>query len=141
MNMHEPYDEDDEYDDDQYNYDYKSNPFQWYYKFDVGPDSPISKWMDDLINDIIKNTNQDYNPNNIFSFKPIKFPVNSWNPNTGKDNTYQYLGSNYHGEPIWKKKYFIHNKLQTDYVLHLQNYVTHTVSQPSYYKGIFDILN
>lgn len=144
--MHEPYDEDEEYDDDQYNNDYTSNPYQWYYKFEVGPDTPISGWLSDMLNkwihpDSFKNLTGGWEFFNITNFPSPKFSVNSWNPDTGKDNTYQYLGSNYQNSPIWKKKYLVHNKLHTDYVLHLQSHAGYTISQPVYYKGMFEILN
>lgn len=150
--MHEPYDdEDEEYDDDQYNNDYPSNPYQWYYKFEVGPDTPISNWLSDMINKWIGPSAfdnldafgglYDLGIVNVPGFPNPKFPVNSWNPDTGKGNTYQYLGSNYQGSPIWKKQYFVLHPVQTEYKLHIQHHAKHFVSQPHYYKGLFDILN
>ena len=144
--MHEPYDEDDGYDEDDHNNDYPYNPYQWYYKFDIGPNTPISSWLSEMIDKWIgpnafDQLNETWNIVNIPGFPAKKFPVSSWNPDTGKDNTYQYLGSNYHGVPIWKKKYFVVDKLNNEYKLHLQNHVKHFVSQPTYYNGLFDILN
>lgn len=138
--MHEEY-EDDEYEDDEYDYDHPSlNPYQYYYKFDAGPDHPISKWINDIVNNLM-GSSDNYKITNIPGF-PIKmFPVNSWNPNAGKGNSFQYLGSNYAGEPIWKSKYFIHDKLQSDYINHLSNYAAYFVQQPSYYKSLYEILN
>jgi len=132
--MHEDY-EDNYEDDDEHDYDHPSlNPYQWYYKFDFGPNTPISNWVDNIIQDMLKN---DFNTNDMSN---KMFPVNSWNPNTG-GNSLQYLGSNYQGSPIWKIKYFAINKINTEYVLHLQSHAKHFVNQPTYYKGMFDILN
>lgn len=136
--MHEEY-EDDNYDDDEYDYDHPSlNPYQWFFKFDVSQDSPLSSWISDLINNVMKNDND---IQNVPGFPYKMFPVNSWNPDTGKGNSFQYLGSNYAGQPIWKKKYFVHDKLQTEYTNHLQKYAAHFIKQPHYYKGLFEILN
>ena len=135
--MNEPYDDDDGYDDDYYDYDHPSNKpdYKWFFKFDIGPSSPISSWL----NDIIKDTNW-YSMQSIPDWPTIKFPVNSWNPNT-VNNKFQYLGSNYAGEPIWKSKYWISNKTNDEYKKHLQSNAKHFINQPKYYEGLFDILN
>ena len=140
--MYEDYDDEDEYDDDQYDYDHPSaNPY-YYFKFDVSADSPLSKWLTDMF------INIDWNQipsvplmNNIPGFPAISVPVNSWNPNAGKDNSFQYLGSNYDGHQVWKKKYFISDPINIEYKLHLQAHAKHFVGQPIYYKGLFEILN
>lgn len=133
--MHEPYDEDDGYDDDQYDYDDKYDPYKFYFKFDVGG-TPISDWITNMINDLFVNP-----IDNMYDFPVVSFPVNSWNSNTAKGNSFQYLGSNYHGVPIWKKKYFVCDPINTEYKLHLQANAHHFIKQPNYYKGLFDILN
>lgn len=136
--MYEPYDEDDEYDDDQYNYDYNDqyDPYKFYFKFDVGPNSSLSDWLSNLLNDI-----STYNIQNVPGFPVVSFPVNSWNSNTEKSNSFQYLGSNYYSEPVWKKKYFVKEALNTEYKNHLKSHAAHFIKQPAYYKGMFDILN
>jgi hypothetical protein len=135
--MHEDYDN--EYDDDEYDYDHPSlNPYQWFFKFDVGQDSPLSSWISDLINSVMNN---DFDIQNIPAFPVNKFPVNSWNPDAGKGKIFQYLGSNYNGEPIWKSKYFIHDELQSEYINHLSSHAAYFVKQPSYYKSLYEILN
>lgn len=144
--MHDPYDdEDDGYDDDYYNYDYgdQYDPYKFYFKFNIDQNTPLSDWIAKMINDIFQNpeSNDPYKINNIPGFPSYVFPVNSWNPNTANDKKFQYLGSNYAGQPIWKSKYFISNPLNTEYKLHLQNHASHFVNQPSHYKGLFDILN
>lgn len=144
--MHEPYEDDDDgYSDDDYDNDYPSNSYQWYYKFDVGPDTPISNWLQDMINKWIgpnafDGLNDSFEIIGIPGFPSKKFPVNSWNPNTA-NNKFQYLGSNYHNEPIWKTHYWVLNKMNQEYKAHIQNYAAHFVQQPHYYKGLFDILN
>lgn len=139
--MYEPYedDEDDGYDDSEYNYDDNDqyDPYKFYFKFDVG-NTPLSDWIQNMINDIVQNP---FGINSIPGFPYKMFPVNSWNPNTGKGDTYQYLGSNYQGTPIWKYKHFICDKLNMQYLSHLQAHAVHFVQQPAYYKGMFDILN
>jgi hypothetical protein len=137
--MHEDYED---YDDDDYDYDHPSlnNDYTLYYKFDIGADSPISKWIDGL-DDILKDLNIDYTFPSMSGWPVIKFPVSSWNPDTGKGNSFQYLGSNYQGSPIWKKHYFVLNKINNQYKLHVQSHASHFLKQPHYYNGMFDILN
>ena len=132
--MHDPYDdEDDGYDDDHYDKDYNDqyDPYKFYFKFDLNK-TPLSDWITKMINDIV-NKEIDFD-------KMIVFPVNSWTPNTA-NNKFQYLGSNYQKEPIWKTKYFVCDIINTMYKKHLQENAIHFVKQPSYYKGLFDILN
>ena len=47
--MNDPYDEDDGY-DDEYNYD---DANQWYFKFDISQNPTFSKWINDIVNNII----------------------------------------------------------------------------------------
>jgi hypothetical protein len=132
--MYEDFDE--EYDEDDFDKDHPSlNPYQWYYKFDVGSDTPFSKWIQDVLNDL------NFSITNIPGFPIKKFPVSSYFSNTGKDKTFQYLGNNYQGNPIWKKKYFLHDKHHSEYIAHLSQYTEHFLKQPHYYKGMFDIMN
>jgi hypothetical protein len=139
--MHEDYD-DNEYDEDDYDYDHPSlDPYHYYFKFDVSADSPLSKWLTDMFNDIDWNQIPSMPLNSVPGFPFVSLPVNSWNPDTGKGNSFQYLGSNYVGNPIWKKKYFVSDPVNNQYKLHLQAHAKHFVSQPTYYKGLFDILN
>jgi hypothetical protein len=136
--MHESYDDDnddyygDNYDDSQeYN---KSQPdwTKFYFKFDVSS-SPISDWVQKFLDDLNKD---------ISEFKPISFPVSSYFSNTANGgNSILYLGNNYQNQPIWKTKYFIEDKVAIAYKNHIQNHAEHFVTQPIYYKGLFDILN
>ena len=142
--MHDPYDDEDEdYDDDQYDYD---NQNMWYFKFDVSQNPSFSKWINDIVNNLI-NPLEDSMMDQLDKIwgiekkKPFVFPVNSWNPNTAGKNTPQYLGSNYYKEPIWKSKYWISNPINQEYKKHLQSNAAHFLQQPKYYKGLFEILN
>ena len=141
--MNDPYDEDDGYDDDQYNYD---NQNKWYFKFDVSQNPLFSKWINDIVNNIINPLDNSIMDSidkawGIDNKSANVFPVNSWNPNTGGKNLPQYLGSNYAKEPIWKTKYWVIDKVNQEYKLHLQAHAGYFVQQPKYYKGMFDILN
>lgn len=132
----EPY-SNDEHDEDN-NYPDK-NMYKKYFKFDEQAWDAWGKWLYEAMNDIIETS-----PNvwHVYGFPTKKFPVNSYFSNTGKDNhSYQYLGNNYDGAAIWKKKYFISDPIQSEYIDHLANHATYFIKQPHYYKGLFDILN
>lgn len=138
-------DEGDGYDDDHYNHDNNDqhdDPYKFYFTFNIDNTS-LSEWVSKMINDMIQNPESydNYKITNIPGFPMYVLPVNSWNPITGKNNSFQYLGSNYYEEPIYKTKYLISNTINQQYKLHLQNNAKHFISQPSYYKGLFDILN
>lgn len=139
--MHEDY-EDDDYDDYE-NYDNSQDNLEsqykkFYFKFDPTAWDSWGKWIQDAIDDIIESSpNVWYVPG--FPFKSI--PVNDYFSGTGKDKTLQYLGNNHYKEPIYKTKYFIHNKLDTDYRKHLIANAVHFLQQPNYYDGMFEILN
>jgi len=140
--MHQ--DEDQEYyndDDDDYNYDHPSlNPYYNYYKFHIEPDSPLSKWIGDIVKNFIE-YGEDYSTINIPEFPSKLFPVNSYFSGTGKEQSFQYLGNNYDNAKIWKKKYFVIDKIHIQYKMHIQSYPSYFLQQPTYYKGLFDILN
>lgn len=128
--MNEPYD-DDEYGDEYYDYDDKYDPYKFYFKFDIDQNSSLSNWIIDMFSNIF----------NAPTLSDVPFPVNSWNPNTEKGNTFQYLGSNYQGSPIWKKQYFIKDSINIEYKKHIASHAQHFIKQPVYYNGMFDILN
>jgi hypothetical protein len=137
--MHEDY-EDDNYDDDSQ--DNLESQYKKYFKFDPDAWDAWGKMLYDTLNDIVEY------PSNVWYIAPKNpgfpyksIPVNSWNPNTGKGNSYQYLGSNYQGQPIWKKKYFVCDPINALYKKHVERHAIHFINQPHYYKGLFDILN
>lgn len=130
--------DDDNYDDD-YDYEDSKNPYKHYFKFDPAAWDAWGKWLQDALNDIVEH------PSNVWyigpGFDKKSFPVNSYFSNTGKDKTFQYLGNNYQGVPIWKKKYFVYDPINIIYKNHISNYPVHFLNQPVYYKGLFDIMN
>ena len=134
--MHEDY-EDDNYDDDD-SQDNLESQHKHYFKFDPEAWDAWGKWLYDALNEAVE-----ISPNvwYAYGFPSKSIPVNSWNPNAGKGKTFQYLGSNYSGEPIWKSKYFIHDELQSEYIHHLSSHATYFIKQPSYYKSLYEILN
>jgi hypothetical protein len=132
--MHEDYED---YDDEEYN----NNPedkYKHYFKFDPTAWDAWGKWLYDSLNDIVESS-----PNvwYIGGLPAQKFPVNSYFSSTGKDFSFQYLGNDYNGHQIWKTKYFISDPINIEYRAHLQSNAKHFLSQPTHYKGMFDILN
>ena len=137
--------EDDNYEDD---YDDSSqddleSQYKKYFKFDPNAWDAWGKMLYDTLNEIVEYPSNVWyiSPKPVDGFPYKSIPVNSWNPSTGKDNSYQYLGSNYQGQQIWKKKYFVINPIDQIYRSHLQSNAIHFLKQPHYYKGLFDILN
>ena len=127
---------DDDYDDSQDNLD---SPYKHYFKFDPDAWDAWGKMLYDTLSGIVEY------PSNVWyvgsSFPKKSLPVNSWNPNADKEKSFQYLGSNYQGQPIWKNKYFICDPINTLDKKHVESNAVHFINQPHYYKGLFDILN
>jgi hypothetical protein len=116
---------------------YEDDPYKFYFQFDT-------EWIAKYIDEIVKKLSEsgyDYKITNIEGFPYKSLPVSSWLSSTAEDKNSLYLGNNYWNEGIWKKKHFIHNQLQNEYVLHLQSHARHVVSQPKYYNGLYEILN
>jgi hypothetical protein len=138
--MHESYDDNDDYYEDNYDdgQDYDQNQSDWnkfYFKFDV-TNSPLSDWVKKTIDSLFGDKF------NLPEVPFVSFPVNDWLSNTvSGGNSLLYLGNNHYNEPIYKAKHFIENKLQNEYTNHLQQYASHFIKQPAYYKGLYDILN
>lgn len=139
--MHEEYDNygDDDYED---SHDDLESQYKHYFKFDPEAWDAWGKMLYDALNDIVESSsNVWYVMPSIEGFPKKSFPVSSYFSNTGKDKTFQYLGSNYQNSQIWKKKYFIYDPIQHNYINHIQSHAIHFIQQPYYYKGLFDILN
>jgi hypothetical protein len=128
-----------------------NDPYKFYFQIDT---EWIKKYMDSLLNkieykwitkeaieDALKNLSNYNTPLLPDGFSPIALPVNDYFSNTVVGKTSLYLGNNQYNEGIWKMKYFVHNKLQKEYELHLQSHAGHVVSQPGYYESLFEILN
>ena len=140
-NTDEPYDEDDNYEDDNKYYP-DGGMHKHYFKFDNAAWDAWGKWLYDAMKDIVESdAHVWYTPTYIKGWPTKKFPVNYADSNTGKGNSFQYLGSNSYGEPIWKKKYFIRDELNDKYKKHIIANAKHFLTQPNYYKSLFDILN
>lgn len=136
--MHEEYDnyDDDDYEDSQ---DDLENKYKHYFKFDPEAWDAWGKMLYDALGNIVENS-----PNVWYigaDFGKKSFPVSSYFSNTGKDKTFQYLGSNYQHSQVWKQKYFVYDPIQHQYINHIQSHAVHFIQQPHYYKGLFDILN
>jgi hypothetical protein len=124
--MHEPYDD-----------DIPDDPYKFYFQFDT-------EWITKYIDEIVKKLSEsgfEYKITNIEGFPYKSLPVNSYFSNTAEDSSSLYLGNNYWNEGVWKKKHFIQNKLQNEYVNHLQSNAGYFLRQPQYYKGLYEILN
>jgi hypothetical protein len=132
-------------------YPENNDPYKFYFQIDT---EWVKKYMDSLINkieykwitkevieDALKNLPNYNTPLLPDGFSPIALPVNGYFSNTAGDKTSLYLGNNHYNEGIWKIKYFVYNKLQKEYELHLQAHAKHVVSQPRYYECLFEILN
>jgi hypothetical protein len=128
-----------------------NDPYKFYFQIDT---EWVKKYMDSLINkieykwiskdiieDAFKNLPTYNTPLLPDGFSPSSLPVNSWFSSIVGDKTSLYLGNNYWNEGIWKKKHFIQNKLQQEYISHLQNHAGYFLSQPRYYEGLYEILN
>lgn len=134
--MNEQYhNEEDSYDDEYYDHDYghKYDPYKFYFKFDIS-NSPMSDWMQKFIDDLISNP---FGTDNVTGF-----PVKDLNPIYGGESKAPlYIGNNLYKEPIWKTKYFVCDKINITYKNHIKSNAVHFLKQPTYYKGLFDILN
>ncbi len=126
------------------------DPYKFYFQIDT---EWIKKYMDSLLNkaeykwitkdiieDALKNLPQ-YKIEPVDGFPFVPLPVNDYFSNTVVDKTALYLGNNQYNEGIWKMKYFVYNKLQKEYELHLQSHAGYVVNEPRYYKSLFEILN
>jgi len=124
--------EHDDYDDDEYNY-YPDESYGWDYKFDM---KAWEKWLKKAIEDIIQEDE------NTWVVKPNKFPVSDSTPqDTSKQTYFMYLGSNHYEEAIWKKQYFVCDKINAMWKAHISSNAAHYLKQPSYYKDLHSILN
>lgn len=141
------YQEDDNYNDDDHDYDNSQHNYESqyknYFKFDASAWDAWGKYLYDALNDIVESSPNVWyiGPKYIQGFPFKSLPVNSWNSNTGKEKFFQYLGSNYQGQSIWKSKYFVIDPIHNEYKNHIRSHAVHFIQQPHYYKGLFDILN
>ena len=135
--------EHEDYDDDEYKYYPEYNDYGYPInskKFDVDW-AAWEQWLSQALKEIVEESP------NTWSFgyhkgPSKKFPVSDSLPK-GKlsDKYFMYLGSNHYDEAIWKSKYFINNHFDLMYKNHISTYPAHFLRQPSYYRGMFEILN
>jgi hypothetical protein len=128
----------------------ENDPYKFYFQIDTEwikkyMDSLIKKvdyqWIDsDVLKEVLSKLPQ-YKIEPVDGFPFVSLPVNDYFSNTVGNKTSLYLGNNQYNEGIWKMKYFVYNKLQKEYELHLQSHAGHVVGQPRYYKSLFEILN
>jgi hypothetical protein len=141
-NDYEQYDGDENYEDDMKYYP-EDSIHKHYFKFDAAAWDAWGKWLHDAMKEIVEtNPNVWYTPTYIEGFPIKKFPVTgSSHQDTEKNKTFLYLGNNQYHEPIWKKKYFVRDPIQSMYIDHLSNHATYFIKQPHYYRSLFEILN
>lgn len=127
-----------EYDDDEHNYYPEYNDYGYpenskKYNIDW---SAWEKWLKKAIEEIVQEDE------NTWLVNPSKkFPVSDASKGASKEQFFMHLGSNHYDEAIWKKKHFVVDKLNLEYTNHIQSHAAYFLQMPSYYKGLFDILN
>ena len=125
--------EDDNYDED-HDYDNSKEKYKHYFKFDPEAWDSWGKMLYDALSDVTNNFSH--------TWYVYGFPVNSFPPKSGVDKkSLQNLGVNYYKEKILKHKYSINKSIDMEHRKHLEQNAVHFLQQPSYYKGMFDILN
>lgn len=133
-----------DYDDDEYQYypdtgqfhEYNEHGFPKTFKFDW---DSWEIWLSQAIQDIVHEKDNEWILGN---YKPTKEqPVSNNISKISKNKYFEYLGNNNYDEAIWKKKYFINDKIDQQYKKHIQSHASYFVRQPEYYKGLYDNLN
>lgn len=128
--MHQPSDENNKKDPNK----------KFYFQIDVNSLNSFgsfTEWLKNIIGD-------SYNIMNVPEFPVVSLPMTDLNPIYGgifSTSIPLYLGNNQYNEPIYKTKHFVIDTMKNAYVNHLRSHAGHFVSQPLYYKGMFDILN
>jgi hypothetical protein len=138
--MHEDY-EDDNYDDNDDSQDTPESHYKKYFKFDPDAWDAWGKMLYDTLNEIVEYPSNIWYISSNFPKPKGSLPVNDYFSKSGNFKNSLYLGNNHYKEPIYKNKYFVHDKLHGDYKNHLRSNAIHFLRQPNYYKGMFDILN
>ena len=128
--------EHEDYDDDEYNYypeygEYGCTDYSKKFNIDW---AAWEKWLEKAIKEIVEEDNNVW----VFGHKLLE---NTKDTKKLDDKYFMYLGSNHYDEAVWKSKYFIINQLEQDYKNHISARPTYFLNQPSYYKGLFEILN
>ena len=125
--------------DDDDSQDNLESQYKHYFKFDADAWDAWGKMLYETLNDIVEY------PSNVWyigpGFPKGSLPVNDYFSKSGGFKHSLYLGNNHYKEPIYKKIYFVHDKLNSEYKNHLRSHAVNFLQQPNYYKGMFDILN
>ena len=133
----EDYNYDDDYEDSSQ--DNLESQHKNYFKFDPSAWDALGKMLYEALNDIVEY------PSNVWyighGFDKGSLPVNDYFSKSGNFKNSLFLGNNHYKEPVYKTKYFVHNKLDAEYRNHLVSNAVHFLQQPNYYEGLFDILN
>ena len=133
--------EHEDYDDDDYNYYPSYNEYGYPKQFDIDW-AAWEKWLSKAIKDIVEEDKNVWIVGHNLDKTNKKFNVgDSTHKNISKQKYFMYLGSNSYDESVWKKKYFVSNKLDQQYRHHLEANAVHFLKQPNYYKGLYDNLN
>ena len=120
--------EHEDYDDDEYNYypeEYNEHGYPQQFKFDW---NSWELWLKDALKDIMDNSTD----NTLYV---------SFTNNQSADAQVEFFGNNYNDDALWKRKYFIKKDVEIAYKNHIQSNAKHILKEPSYYKGMFEILN
>ena len=98
-------------------------------------------WLSKAIKEIVEEDENIW----VFGYEnkqPKKFPVSDGLPKGAwGDKYFSYLGSNHYEEEIWKRKYFVIDEIEIEWKQHIRENAVHFLKNPSYYKGLHDILN
>lgn len=135
--------EHEEYDDDEYKYypqndqDNQSIPFS----FDW---NAWELWLSDVIKEIVADENND-SVSWTFTFPDYSASKQTKTNNSLDDQEaskkFLYLGQNLFDEGMWKYKYFIKNYINIEYQQHLISHAKYVLSQPLYYRSLYEIMN
>lgn len=52
-----------------------------------------------------------------------------------------FIGKNSYGEPVYKSKHFVVDKINQQYLNHIRSHSGYFLTQPTYYKNLHEILN
>ena len=127
-----------DYDDDEYNYYPQYNEYGYpeqSKKFNIDW-AAWEQWLSKAIKEIVEEDNNVWLVGHT-QHKNKKY----FHAQQSKDKYFMYLGKNNYEEAVWKSKYFINDRIDQCYKNHIANNAVNFLTQPNYYKGMFDILN
>lgn len=132
--------EHEDYDDDDYKYypqDDQSIPFSFDWNI-------WELWLSEVIKEIVAEEDKD-SVSWTFTF-PNYSSSKQINANKSLDDQeaskkFIYLGQNLFDEGMWKYKYFVKNYINIEYQQHLISNAKYVLSQPLYYRSLYEIMN